>query len=366
MKVAVISGLLAPHGVGGAEVVAEREARARQERGDDVFVITTKPLRRLSDLRPVDTIENGLRVVRFFALNLFFYPRLFSTPRPLRWVYHLLDLFNLHAYFTVRRILRRERPDLVLTHNLKGLGYLVWRAVRAAGVPCVHRLHDAQLVEPSGLVMAGREKTLDDGLHRAYQAVTRWLIASPQIVVSPSKWALARHTERGFFPRSETKVEPNEIPELPAVETPPRDPQTLRLLFLGQIEQHKGVLFLIDALRDWREVPWHLEIVGDGTRGEAVARSVRDDERFTAHGFLAGADLAAAFARCDALVVPSLCHENSPTVIGLARAAGRPVFASRVGGIPEMVEDDARLFAPGDAAGLRAVLKRWWDDRRNP
>jgi len=61
----------------------------------------------------------------------------------------------------------------------------------------------------------------------------------------------------------------------------------------------------------------------------------------------------------DALVVPSTWPENAPYVILEALASGIAVIGSRIGGIPEMIADAARLFEPGSAASLAEALRRW-------
>jgi glycosyltransferase involved in cell wall biosynthesis len=60
----------------------------------------------------------------------------------------------------------------------------------------------------------------------------------------------------------------------------------------------------------------------------------------------------------DVLVVPSLWAENAPLVALEARAAGCPVIASDIGGLPELIEDgrDGLLFPPGDSDALAAIL----------
>jgi glycosyltransferase involved in cell wall biosynthesis len=70
-------------------------------------------------------------------------------------------------------------------------------------------------------------------------------------------------------------------------------------------------------------------------------------------------DLQAAYAAFDVLVVPSVRDESLPLVVLEAMAAARPVFASRLSGLPEAVRDGVtgRLFEPGDAAGLAALLR---------
>ena len=67
-----------------------------------------------------------------------------------------------------------------------------------------------------------------------------------------------------------------------------------------------------------------------------------------------------AFARCTVAVVPSLMHEAFGLVALEAMAAGRPVIASRIGGLPDIVTDDkdGLLFEPGDVEALHAALAR--------
>jgi glycosyltransferase involved in cell wall biosynthesis len=69
-------------------------------------------------------------------------------------------------------------------------------------------------------------------------------------------------------------------------------------------------------------------------------------------------EVGALLAAADVLVVPSVADESLPLVILEAMAAGKPVFASRLSGIPEAVDDGVTgvLFEPGDAAGLAALL----------
>ncbi|HLM68426.1 MAG TPA: glycosyltransferase, partial [Longimicrobium sp.] len=67
----------------------------------------------------------------------------------------------------------------------------------------------------------------------------------------------------------------------------------------------------------------------------------------------------------DALVVPSLWHENTPLVVYEAFAAGCPVIGSEVEGIAEIVghEVNGLLFAPGDPSGLASAIRRLAENR---
>ncbi len=70
-------------------------------------------------------------------------------------------------------------------------------------------------------------------------------------------------------------------------------------------------------------------------------------------------------ARSDAVILPSLCYENSPTVLYESFQSGVPVIASCIGGIPERVIDgeNGLLFEPGSVDALVFALKRFVHER---
>jgi glycosyltransferase involved in cell wall biosynthesis len=69
-------------------------------------------------------------------------------------------------------------------------------------------------------------------------------------------------------------------------------------------------------------------------------------------------------ASLDVLVLPSYAHEGIPQIILQSQAMGRPVVATRIGGIPEVVEDNVTglLVEPRDAAALAAKISALLDD----
>jgi glycosyltransferase involved in cell wall biosynthesis len=64
------------------------------------------------------------------------------------------------------------------------------------------------------------------------------------------------------------------------------------------------------------------------------------------------------------ILVPSVCYENQPLAILEAFQFGKPVVASRIGGIPELVQDNVngKLVAPGDAKALAEAVAKLWSD----
>lgn len=357
MKVCLINNLYPPEVRGGAEVMVEAIARGLRDLGHDIVVIT---------LGRKPSVERGehVTVYRIKPFNLFSFFQLGRMPAWLRLPWHAWDAFNLSGKLQVRKILLNERPGIVMTHNLKGISYLVPRLLRELKIKHVHTLHDIQLSRPSGLLIAGQEKPFLV-LDLQYERICRHLFRSPTVVVAPSHWVADYHRTRGFFRRSKMLVLPNPVPRLDPA--PPLPRQTaggrVELLYLGQLERGKGILFLLDALDHLPRGNWLLRIVGTGSLASAVAQRVAGKASYRYLGYVKRSGLRSIFNQTDLTVVPSLCYENSPTVIVESFSCGVPVVAADIGGISELVADNVNgfTFAPGDAGSLGKVLLQYID-----
>ncbi|WP_134726286.1 glycosyltransferase family 4 protein [Paracoccus luteus] len=141
---------------------------------------------------------------------------------------------------------------------------------------------------------------------------------------------------------------------------PPAGPP--RLVAVGRLAEQKGFGLLVPALVAARRVhpDLSLTLVGDGPLREAIEAQARqaglgDALRLT--GWLSPAEVRAQIAQADALVVPSFA-EGLPVVIMEAMALARPVLATWVAGIPELVlpGQTGWLVAPGDAGPLARAM----------
>jgi glycosyltransferase involved in cell wall biosynthesis len=135
------------------------------------------------------------------------------------------------------------------------------------------------------------------------------------------------------------------------------------LVSIGRLAEQKGQLLLIDAVADAvaAGADLTLALVGDGSMRPEVEARIRArglDTRVGITGWLAEAGVRAELARAHALVMPSFA-EGLPMVIMEAMAAGRPVVATYVAGIPELVRpgETGWLVPAGDAAGLAETLR---------
>src|SRR3989344_1153885 len=142
MKIGIISNLYPPFVRGGAEIIVSTLAEGLKDNLHHVFVISTQPAAGLSSWWPLGRDSRGIRIYRFFPWNLYYYMNDYAYPILLRLIWHLLDIFNLHACVAVRSVLAKEKPDIVITHNLMGLGFLIPYLLRRRGITHIHTVHD--------------------------------------------------------------------------------------------------------------------------------------------------------------------------------------------------------------------------------
>ena len=360
MKIGIITNLYPPYVRGGAEHVVVRTVESLMERGHDVFVITGQPKKKGTEVKQSPTAME--RVYRFFPLNLYFILDDYKHRWLTRLIWHIVDALCFCGAKNVRSVLEEEQPEIVMTHNLKGIGLRIPRVVQRKGIPHIHVVHDLQLIYPSGLLFAGKEDVPwhTKPFYAVYRAICRRLFGTPDLVIFPSTYLKNAYLERGFFKECEVKVMPNPAPDFEVIERAERNTGALRLLFVGQLEEHKGVRFLLDAMKQL-PVSAQLIIAGEGRMSDVVQARADGDKRITYLGYVALDQLVRCLSVADALVVPSLCYENSPTVIYEALQAGIPVLASDIGGVGELVQNGKNgfLFAPNDTEEFLSCAVRY-------
>jgi len=146
----------------------------------------------------------------------------------------------------------------------------------------------------------------------------------------------------------------------------------LTLCCIGTLHEVKGQRFLIEACRllKEREVDFRCHFIGDGPDKEALEKQSSEAGLANAvhfHGQQTRAEVARILRQADVVVAPSVPssdgrREGIPVALMEAMATGLPVVASRLSGIPELVEDGVSglLTAPGDAPALADTLERLW------
>lgn len=361
MKVCIIASIFYPYTRGGAEVVAETAALAFKKAGDEVFVITAGPWQGRRSLNPQIEDWQGIKIYRFYPLNIFSFLNIGRHSAPMRLFWHLLDMFNLHTYFVARKILKNKKPDLIMTHNLKGLGYMIPRAI-GNWKKWFHTLHDIGALHPTGLKIWKKEKIWlqTNFLVKVYAWANQKLFGSPSAVISSSQFLMDEYINRDFFQQSRQAVIKNPVEIEFNFKKDGRRPD--KFLYIGQLEPYKGLRVLFDAWKNFSqtEMTEELDIIGRGSM-ENEAREISNRlPKVKYLGFTPHEKLGEALAQAKFVVVPSLAYENASMAIIESFACGVPVIASRIGGIPELVfeEKNGFLFEPGNSEDLFLTFKR--------
>ncbi|WP_059010421.1 glycosyltransferase family 4 protein [Streptomyces specialis] len=274
--------------------------------------------------------------------------------------------WNPDAYRRIRAVVGAFRPDCVHLHTIGEFSPAVLAATDGCRrVLTVHGPEDwtRSLLRwnlPSAT--AGRRLSAADAARYAYLRFLQRPAYLPRLrrvdrVLAPSRYfAEAVAPDVGRVP---VHVVPNGIPRGAG---PRPVTGTGHVVFVGRLEPVKGVHVLLDAFRALlpRHPAARLTVVGDGSdrdRLRAAADDLTAAGRVEFRGWLAREDVTACLTDASVVVLPSLWPENFPTVALEALQLGRPLVASRVGGLPELVGDDnGALVGPGDPAALTAAL----------
>lgn len=112
-------------------------------------------------------------------------------------------------------------------------------------------------------------------------------------------------------------------------------------IFSGRLSIEKGILNIVKAFKDVNN--GKLYIAGDGPEKENIEKYVKENNlqsRIKLLGFLSQNDLKEYLRKATCLVLPSIWYENCPYSIIEAFAMGKPVVSTKIGGIPELVEEN--------------------------
>ncbi|MBU1131440.1 glycosyltransferase family 4 protein [Patescibacteria group bacterium] len=352
MKICLINNLYKPYQRGGTERVIELAVN-ELIKNHQVLVITTQPEGIKNCLA-----EGNLKLCRFNPRNIYYLLDDYKMSWLKKCWWHFFDLFNFNTAAKIESELNNFQPELIITHNLKGFSYQIPKIIRKLKMPHIHILHDYQLIDPHGsMYRQGQNLTQIGPFLWLYSRITRALFKSPDMVISPSKFVLDKHLEYGFFKGSKTAVLPNPC-IIKDLRPKTQDPTRLKLLFLGQVESHKGVEFLVRTFMKWPEPNSELLIVGQGSQLESIKELIKVDNRIKILGKVDYQQIDQIFYQSNILIVPSIWWDNSPTVIYEAYNHQVPVLVSDSGGSKELVIEGQTGFI-FKSADENDLLKKW-------
>ena len=246
------------------------------------------------------------------------------------------------AYRTARRLLATERFDVVQAHWVIPNGPIAARAARGRNLPLVVSLHgsDVSVSEKNGLIARAAQRAFE-------QAAA---------VTAPSEDLLAR--ARGLGARGDLQLIPYGA-SVEAFRAGHDDAASVRselgltpddvvVAAIGRFVHWKGFVYLIEAIAQAsRSAPdVRLVFLGDGDLRDELVRQTKAhalEDKVVFAGMIGRTGMPAHLAAADIVAVPSIHYDGYvdglPNVALEAMAAGKPLVATRVGGLPQLVRD---------------------------
>lgn len=369
MRILVCTNAYPPRFVGGAELVAHQVARQMVLLGHTVVIFAgdlDSPGEHYSVT--VDAVD-GIAVYRVATRTVD------HDPNHRNYVHTDID-----ARFA--SIIQQFQPTIVHAHNLIGLSVRMLILAAQSGARVFVTLHDfwgfclrntlllengTPCVDPNACVACVRGPAFTEWSLRVRRDVMALAFDHVDGFIAPTQYLADQYIAAGF-PADRVQVVPNGVDIAPFVEAetaaPARAAGEVVLLYAGYFGAHKGLLVLIRALARTQARPRiRLDLVGEGPLDIALRALVdqsglADQVRF--RGKIQPAAMPRIYATCDIVVLPSLWPENQPVSLMEAMACARPVVASRIGGIPDMIEDGCEgvLVDPDNIQALADALDR--------
>lgn len=287
-------------------------------------------------------------------------------------------LYSIEAKKKLEALIIQEKPDIAHLHNIyHHISPSILHSLKKFKIPVVMTLHDYKMLCPNysmfhrGLVCekcngqtfyhcflnkccknsysASLLLTLESYFHHrflcSYDLVDAFICPS---FFLKQKIDSTLHSKKLFHL-------PNFIST--ADISPGTSGERNRIVYSGRLSEEKGLTTLLSAVKD---LDLHLNIIGDGPiKEKLVEKKIRENIfNVTFSGYLPREKLLTEIMKAMFVIVPSEWCENSPLAILEAFACSKPVIASNIGGIPELVKDykTGFTFSPRSVADLRSKI----------
>lgn len=369
MKVAFLGETF--YGKGGAELVMINEASYLFNKGYEVCVFT------------VANPDNYKVPYSVYSTTEDYYALKKKSGEPLTTadkIYNLTSRFyNPLAVKAFNDFLNKEKPDILHFHSYsRYLPPIIRFIAKKRGIKIVSTEHTSYLACPAHNLMISGTKYCDKKLciqnnylhclkNKCVQYSTQKSLCN-SLELWGSKWAYLKYTDMFLTPSNsnlnllkQTGVKPKKLHVLQNFVDLDKfkysDNTGNYYIFVGRVAEEKGVRTLVKAFETLKHL--NLKIVGTGDIEQELKEycSQHSLNNIEFSGVKENEELVIMIQNSKALILPSKCNETFGLVIVEAFACGKPVVASNIAAIPELVnESTGKLFNSSDVKDLVAVL----------
>jgi glycosyltransferase involved in cell wall biosynthesis len=285
------------------------------------------------------------------------------------------SIYSAEARKKMEKLIKDEKPDIVHLNNIRHhLTPSILYPMKSSNIPVVWTLHDYQLICPNiSFLAAGKVcerckkrkyfwpaisrckkgsflASTMAAIEHSFQIITK-VYGCVDAFICPTDFLKNKYEEYGFYEQKLTVLNHFIDSDSDSMNAGAGD----YVLYIGRLSEEKGLITLIDAVA--KEGSCKLKIVGNGSFRDKLSEYVELKhlkERVELVGYKTRIEVMEIIKKCKFLVIPSEWYEVSGLVILEAYACGKPVIGSRIGGIPENIQDGETgyLFEPGNSDEL--------------
>lgn len=363
MKILQINKYLYPKG--GAETYALALIELLSKNGQEIACFSQKNSKNVACDQAGYFIDN-LDLSKYSLHTILRLPRLF---------------WSLKARRLVKKLIAENRPDIVHIHNIyHQISPSILPLFKEAGIPVVMTVHDFKLIVPNYTLRADgsrpphKNSYLIDALLKLEFAWHKWLkIYQTQIdlYIAPSEFVKDKLIENGFA-GDKIKVVPHFLSKdfKKAKTAKYKKSKTEKYLFAsGRLDDGKGFADLIRVFAELNIAGLKLKIAGEGPDKDQLAKLIKDlglKKQIELIGQKNRAQIIELIANSKIVVNCSRLHETFGLTVLEAMALGKPIVASKVGAIPELIthEKNGLLYQVSDAGDLKKQLLKLINDEK--
>lgn len=315
-----------------------------------------------------------------------------DTKKSIKNIYGMVraTLWNFDAEKRLRKLIRDTKPDAVyILHEVNHLSPSIIRAAKKEGVRVVHRISDFFMFCAKYDFLCDNE-ICEACIHGDYsKAMQKKCVKGSYFGTFLRVAAMKLYNRTKVFEDvdafittcnfSKNKlieggIEENKIFCIPTFidssKITPCYEHDRYFLFLGRMAHQKGTIYAIQAINYLKDTDFVLKITGEISASEedqAIWNYIKEnglEQKVIFTGFKRGKELEELISRATCIVCPAIWYENMPNTVIEAYAYGKPVVASRIGSLAEIVEDGetGMLFEPKNAKELAEKLRRFADN----
>lgn len=360
---------------GGADIIAYNSFKLLQEHGHEVFYFSL-------DTKPY--FEENYEYAKYF----------YKLPQKKNFIDYLKNIsnyyYNKNAAKQLEKLLDEINPDIVHAHTLYGLTYAVLKPCLNRKIPVVKTMHSAKIVCPAESLLLNNKTYCKKHLcikgkykycilnkcqqNSFYSSICASLSNKINDLtgyhnkiskfVAPSLSIKNLVLKAGFNERKIELIE-NFIND-DFLNIDPNYTNRGYFLFVGRLYPPKGVHYLLKAVKTLpKDIKFH--IVGFGPQEDELKKycieNNLDNVEFL--GYQTQEQIKDEYKKSIALIVPSICFEAFGVINLEAFACGKPVIASKIGGIADIVENNnsGLLFEPENIEEMAKHIKTLWEDK---